>query len=290
MANRRNALPTNVAGDFFVDSSCIDCDTCRIVAPSTFARIGDQSAVVRQPEGDDEVLAAQKAAVACPTSSIGSMSKARVREAVDSYPDLVDGDVHFCGYTSESSFGAHSYLVGTGSGNLLVDSPRFAGPLVARIGAMGGVRRMLLTHRDDIADHAKFRAQFGCERVMHAADAGKGPGAMDLLLEGNDPAELEPGLLAIPVPGHTRGSVVFLWQDRYLFSGDHLAWSERLGHLYAFRSACWYSWSAQIESMRRLLDYRFEWVLPGHGRRANLPAVEMRASLERCVAWMESRG
>lgn len=290
MADRRNALRSNVSGDFFVDSSCIDCDTCRIVAPSTFARVGDQSAVIRQPDGDDEVLAAQKAAVACPTSSIGSASKARVREAIEAYPERVEGDVHFCGYTAESSFGAHSYLVGTADGNLLVDSPRFAGPLVARIGAMGGVRRMLLTHRDDVADHAKFHGQFGCERVIHAADAGSGRDAMELLLEGNAPAELEPGLLVIPVPGHTRGSVVFLWQERYLFTGDHLAWSERLGHLYAFRSACWYSWSAQIESMKRLLDYRFEWVLPGHGRRANLPAAEMRASLERCVAWMESRG
>ncbi|MFA6957548.1 MAG: MBL fold metallo-hydrolase [Thermoanaerobaculia bacterium] len=290
MANRRNALPSNVSGDFFVDSSCIDCDTCRIVAPSSFARVGDQSAVVRQPEDDDEVLAAQKAAVACPTSSIGSASKARVREAIGAYPECIEGDVHFCGYTSESSFGAHSYLVGTTAGNLLIDSPRFAGPLVTRIAAMGGVRRMLLTHSDDVADHARFHAQFGCERLIHMADAGRGRDAMERMLEGNGPTELEPGLLAIPVPGHTRGSVVFLWQERYLFSGDHLAWSERLGHLYAFRSACWYSWSAQIESMKRLLDYRFEWVLPGHGRRANLPAAEMRASLERCVEWMESHG
>ena len=29
---------------------------------------------------------------------------------------------------------------------------------------------MLLTHRDDIADHAKFAAHFGCPRVMHRDD------------------------------------------------------------------------------------------------------------------------
>jgi glyoxylase-like metal-dependent hydrolase (beta-lactamase superfamily II)/ferredoxin len=290
MANRKNALPSNVGGDFFVDASCIDCDTCRIVAPSTFARVGEQSAVVRQPEGDGETLAAQKAAVACPTSSIGSSSKSLVREAVAAFPERIDGDVHFCGYTAESSFGAHSYLVTGAQGNLLVDSPRFSGPLVARIGAMGGVRTMLLTHRDDIADHAKFRERFGCERVIHAADAPRGRETMERLLEGSAPVELEPGLLAIPVPGHTRGSVVFLLEERWLFTGDHLAWSERLGHLYAFRSACWHSWSAQIESMERLLDYRFEWVLPGHGRRANLPAAAMRVSLERCIGWMKSRG
>ncbi len=38
-------LPANVPGDFFVDSSCIDCDACRIFAPSVFSDAGDQSAV-----------------------------------------------------------------------------------------------------------------------------------------------------------------------------------------------------------------------------------------------------
>jgi hypothetical protein len=39
--------------------------------------------------------------------------------------------------------------------------------------------------------------------------------------------------------------------------------------------------------MKRLLDYRFEWVLPGHGRRAHLPAADMRRSLNDCITWME---
>jgi len=93
----------------------------------------------------------------------------------------------------------------------------------------------------------------------------------------------------IPTPGHTRGHAVFLYRDRYLFTGDHLAWSETRGHLYAFRSACWYSWSEQIRSMERLLDYSFEWVLPGHGRPIFLTSAEMHASLERCVAWMKTK-
>ena len=59
--------------------------------------------------------------------------------------------------------------------------------------------------------------------------------------------------------------------------------------LIAFRGACWYSWSEQIKSMARLLDYRFEWVLPGHGRPIQLPAAKMHAELERCVSWMKTR-
>jgi hypothetical protein len=29
MADPRQSVPVNVPGDFFVDATCIDCDTCR---------------------------------------------------------------------------------------------------------------------------------------------------------------------------------------------------------------------------------------------------------------------
>jgi hypothetical protein len=39
--------------------------------------------------------------------------------------------------------------------------------------------------------------------------------------------------------------------------------------------------------MARLLDFRFEWVLPGHGRRWRAPSCEaMRAELAALVARM----
>ncbi len=38
MANPRKLVPENVPGDFFVDSTCIDCDACRQIAPSVFGR------------------------------------------------------------------------------------------------------------------------------------------------------------------------------------------------------------------------------------------------------------
>ena len=42
--------------------------------------------------------------------------------------------------------------------------------------------------------------------------------------------------------------------------------------------------------MEKLLDYRFEWVLPGHGRIHHDTAEAMRAELEKCVGWMRSFG
>jgi glyoxylase-like metal-dependent hydrolase (beta-lactamase superfamily II) len=71
-----------------------------------------------------------------------------------------------------------------------------------------------------------------------------------------------------------------------LFTGDHL-WAGADGRLEADRDVCWHSWAEQALSMRRLLDLRFEAVLPGHGRpwRAGSPA-EARAEVARVAAAM----
>jgi glyoxylase-like metal-dependent hydrolase (beta-lactamase superfamily II) len=133
---------------------------------------------------------------------------------------------------------------------------------------------MFLTHQDDVADHARFHERFGCDRVIHRDDDHIGA---EILIEGE--RELAPGVRAIPVPGHTRGSCALLVDDRYLFTGDHL-WADDDGRLGMSRSVCWYSWSEQKTSLRKLLDHRFEWVLPGHGRSLHLPAATMRSEIE----------
>jgi ferredoxin len=61
MASLRIRRNENVAGDFFVDETCIDCDLCRQIAPETFADVAGQSAVVRQPSTPDGELEALKA-------------------------------------------------------------------------------------------------------------------------------------------------------------------------------------------------------------------------------------
>ncbi len=290
MARLVDRLPSNAEGDLYVDSTCIDCSTCREMLPSVYADGEGFSFVHRQPETPGENHRALMALVACPTGSIGTASKQGVKAALEAFPEKVTDDVFFCGFTSQKSFGAWSYLVTRPDGNLLVDSPRAAAPLLKRIGAMGGVSKMLLTHRDDVADHEQIRATFGCERVIHRRDAAALGGRAERVLEGDEPAEIVPGLLAIPTPGHTRGHVVYLWRETVLFSGDHLAFSPRRGHLVAFRDVCWFSWEEQLLSMERLLAFDFTWVLPGHGDRfrATSPGA-MKDELSRCVDWMKAR-
>src|ERR1700688_4885801 len=81
MADRARALPENVEGPIFVDATCIDCDTCRQLAPAVFGVTGEFSFVKLQPRDPAEQLAALRALVACPTGSIGTADKQRVPEA-----------------------------------------------------------------------------------------------------------------------------------------------------------------------------------------------------------------
>src|SRR3954451_8964132 len=49
MANRGKSVAENVPGDFFVDSTCIDCDTCRQLAPAVFGEAPGHAFVRRPP-------------------------------------------------------------------------------------------------------------------------------------------------------------------------------------------------------------------------------------------------
>jgi glyoxylase-like metal-dependent hydrolase (beta-lactamase superfamily II) len=287
MAALAKRLAENVTGDFFVDSTCIDCGTCRQVAPATFADGRDASYVYRQPADARETHRARMAVVACPVAAIGTRAKHAFGMARAAFPELLDEDVHYCGWAADSSFGARSYLVVRPRGNILVDSPRYGAPLIARIEALGGVRWMFLTHRDDVADHEKFRKHFGCERILHRADITAGTREVEVELEGVEPIVLDDEALFIPVPGHTRGSVCLLYRGRFLFSGDHLWWDPDRKRVHASRNVCWYDWRKQTESLERLAHYRFEWLLPGHGTRVRLDENVMADELARCVARMK---
>ena len=290
MAHLTARRPQNVDGDLYVDSSCIDCDTCRWMAPDVFTRKDGQSAVFHQPKTDAERLAALQAVLACPTASIGTVAPPKdMKAAQASFPIPIIENVYHCGYHSEKSYGAASYFIQRPEGHVLVDSPRFAAPLVKQLEALGGVRYLYLTHRDDVADHQQFHDRFGCDRILHADDIGPGTATIEMPLQGTDLIELAPDLTMIPVPGHTKGHTVVLYGDRVLFTGDHLAWSERLHQLHAFYSVCWYSWPEQIKSMEKLVAYDFEWVLPGHGRRHHADAATMGQHMQKCLTWMKAQ-
>ncbi len=284
MANVNAALSGNVRGNFFVDDTCIDCDLCRQIAPATFSQQAGQSVVYSQPERKAQTHQAQMALVACPTGSIGIRETADLQAAIRSFPTEIEDGVYFCGFASRYSYGAASYLIVRPEGNILVDSPRFTSSLAQRIKELGGISMMFLTHRDDVADHQKFHEHFACERIIHRREGRVVPA--ERFLDGREAVSLGEDLTAIPTPGHTRGHTVLHYKDRFLFTGDHLAWSHRYEQLVAFPEVNWYSWPETIKSMADLIGYRFEWVLPGHGRRAHFRADIMSRKMAECVEWM----
>ncbi|MGH7125362.1 MAG: MBL fold metallo-hydrolase [Stellaceae bacterium] len=268
--------PENAPGEWYVDTHCMDCSAARTVAPGLIVERGRQSVFARQPSTPEELMMAWRARLLCPTGSV--RTEHPLGQPKDVFPEELTAGVYRLGYNAEHAYGAHSFLVRREAGNLVVDSPRWAKPVVKQLEAWGGIAEILLTHQDDVGDADRYAEHFKARVAIHEADREVAPYA-DHILEGGEPVALAPDLLAIPVPGHTRGSVAYLWDHHCLFTGDSLAWNFPQNDLNAFRTYCW-SWSTQQRSLRRLLAYPFDWVFAGHGGSRHLPAAEMRERLE----------
>lgn len=287
MADPRKKNRYNVPGEFFVDSTCINCDTCRQLAPEVFDESNDDYSFVRaQPESADQTRIALRALLACPTGSIRTVGTNRAKEVMDDFPMLIDHDVYYCGFASPKSFGGSSYFIRHCDGNWLIDSPKFLPHLVERFEKMGGLSYIFLTHRDDVADADRYANRFGARRIIHRKELSAQPEA-EIVLEGEEPINLFPHFLVIPTPGHTQGHCALLYShppnDSKLFTGDHLWWSRVRKQLHASESVCWYDWDEQRRSIERLLEYDFEWILPGHGQRFHAPSTSMKTHLETLV-------
>jgi glyoxylase-like metal-dependent hydrolase (beta-lactamase superfamily II)/ferredoxin len=283
MANSTKRLDSNVAGNFFVDATCINCDTCRQLAPTSFEEIGKFSAVTNQPTDDEAIQQVYQALLACPVGSIGAehSDQLRMKDAMGSFPVQLEDGVSYCGFNSEKSFGANSFFIEHPDGNWLVDSPRYLKHLVEAFEHKGGIAYIFLTHKDDVADAEKYAAHFGAKRIIHRADVEAAPDA-EWIIEGADSIQVMPQFQIIPVPGHTAGSMALLYKNRFLFTGDHLWWDSAQKRLSAPSQLVWRK-HVLVNSIQKLLDYSFEWVLAGHGDRTHLPAHEMRAQLQALV-------
>ncbi|KAH6809808.1 metallo-beta-lactamase family protein [Perilla frutescens var. frutescens] len=289
---RRVRRPQNVDGDLFVDSTCIDCDTCRWMAPEIFNRQDGMSAVFKQPSCHEERMRALQALLSCPTNSIRTEQPPRDILAVHKmFPSPIDEHkiqgVYHCGYHSEKSYGATSYLILRPEGNILIDSPRYTERLASNIKKMGGARLMFLTHKDDVADHDKWSKELGCARILHSEDVCDSTADVEMKLEGNGPWTLGSDVTLIHTPGHTKGFVCLLDKTRkVLFTGDHLLMDE-FGWSILDRYN-WFSVSEQLKSVQKLLELDFEWILPGHGRRGSFSNAEERNMV--LQAFLAARG
>ena len=277
MADAKRRVDSNVAGDFFVDSSCINCGVNRHYAPKTFGDDGAHAFVKNQPSSEADTLAAQMALLACPVAAIGTSRKHDLSRARGSFPYALADNIFVNGYNHRSSYAAHSYFIRGDKENWMVDAPRFTKHLANNIEAMGGLDRIFLTHRDDVCDARKYAAYFGAERVIHEFERAAQPDA-EIILEGEGDHEVGSARILF-TPGHTQGHMVLLWRGAYLFVGDHFASS----------TFCWHSWSAQIESTRKLdVLAGVAWVFPGHGKWFPVPAGDFPSLIRDRVRKMDA--
>ena len=280
--------PDNVEGPWFVDTRCIKCDAARHWAPGLIDMDEDGlSFVARQPENPEETAALWRAAVACPTQSIGTIESRRPPEPA--FPFELTPGVYALGHNTRESFGAHSYLVPRRGGNLMTDSPRYNRGLAELVDDLGGVRHVLLSHRDDVADADRWADRYGADVWIHTADADAAPYAT-ALFEGDESTQTAPGVVTVPVPGHTEGSVAFHVDDRWLFTGDTLHWNHRRSELDVFAGAMFHSWEALADSIDRLAELQVEWVFPGHGNWHNIGAATYAEQLSRLGSDMREIG
>lgn len=285
MAHRDKAVAENIEGEFFVDATCIDCDACRQIAPSVFADAGRYSYVHNQPRDGIQERDALRALLSCPVGSIGSRSNLSIEQAKGDFPLLVDGNVFYCGFNSRKSYGGNSYFVEDAGGNWLIDSPRYSSHLVEQFSRRGGVKYIFLTHRDDVADAHRYASCFGAQRIIHRRDLCAMPDC-EIVID-TDEDTVFGDMVLISTPGHTTGHMVALYQNCYLFTGDHLYLSRNDHKPGAYRDYCWHSWSEQTQSMRKLLAYQFQWILPGHGDRGCLPPGRMKEEMSALVERMQ---
>ena len=74
MANQNDRFSENVAGLWYIDTTCVDCGQCDDALPSVFRRSdsGSQNYVHRQPESAEEWKAAEESRESCPVEAIGN--------------------------------------------------------------------------------------------------------------------------------------------------------------------------------------------------------------------------
>jgi len=290
--------------------------TCCVVAPEIFEEVPEHSGglgtsftrVARDPQNANEHQAVRQAMFLCPGKAISVVRPAKIKEKTlkifDGFPRLLDDDVYYVGFDSAGTFGASSYFIRREDGqNMLIDPPAVDAELLQRLHELGGIKYLLFTHKDHTANQEAWFKATHATRVIHESDVhwkkdfSPFPVTADFEVKLRmAPLEVQtledcPELTIVSIPGHTAGSVFFLYKQKFLFTGDSLGYSPAREHLWAFRLQCWQDWQLQRRSLAHLRTLGgFTWVLPGHGIQHRFAsAAEADESLQKCLSWMDTQ-
>jgi hypothetical protein len=201
------------------------------------------------------------ALLACPVGAIGAPSRTDLRAARDTFPEPVGDGVLDVGYACRTTGGAAAWLLLRPEGNVLVDVPRYAKPLLAQVEALGGVRTLVVTHPAGLGAHGAWARHFKAERVVHAdvvlpappPRLRPAPPPERIERRVDAPTRLFDDLLVVPT---LPGCLALAWREEVLCAGPLLE-TDSDGGLRATH--------ASGEPPTILRHLRFTRVLPAHG-------------------------
>jgi hypothetical protein len=161
---------------------------------------------------------------------------------------LGDGPAHTCGF-----------LLQRDEGNVFVYSCSAISDFYDHIDELGGVAMTVLNHRDEatrhvtrLADHYRIPVRTHINEVQ----ACQRRQVRDIEPITDSETRLAPDLLALHAPGHTPGTVAYLWTNpadskRYVFTGDTFT-NFTLDRFPAVLS--FHSYEGNVDDMRTTLD------------------------------------
>ncbi len=166
----------------------------------------------------------------------------------DGTREILPGVLEFLDRSS-TTYGGKGFLVTGPKYNLMVDTPAFTPRVLDAVRIVGGLRYVLLSHRDEIGEIADLHRSTGGAVIMHRSEADLVPCGVDLVFDTD--FEVEPGVTVIHTPGHSPGSSCLLVHRgdlRVLFTGNQVP---RRGG----------------QGARRLLELEFDYIIPSHSDR-----------------------
>ena len=268
----------NFPGPWYVDSTCINCDACRQIAPDTFAEAEDYAYVKAQPQDDEQRKKATQALICCPTGSIGTEESIDAAAAIQSFPQQLQPNIYYTGFNSPAADGGNSYLITHSDGNWLIDSPRYHRHLKSRFSEMGGIDFNFFTDIEYHQDSQRYHDSFDFQRMVHSADLNALSDA-DIVTRGDEPQSLIDDFIIIPVPGLPFGNQVLLYKNRMLFSGRHIWWNPYYQQLQCPKYPDKISRTNHQKFLETLIEFPVEGIFPSHAHRVYSAAEEMKELL-----------
>eukprot|EP01032_Pedospumella_encystans_P020884 gene20884-23716_t len=208
----------NVDGNLYVAESCIGCGACQWMCPSVFAKGGLRAYVKKQPENNDESLAAFAAMSACPSGSIHTRAyDTMIEKAKDVFPAEIDPvnlpGVYHAGFHTPENFGSTPYFIKRTGGNVLIGTPRFNERMADIMEQEGGLKYLILPQREPNVYHIEWKKRFPkLERIVHRTDNHPDLSSFEVKLDGiNRKWVVAPDLEIIHTPGYKLGSVSVLY-------------------------------------------------------------------------------